>query len=126
MRAVDTNVIVRLMVRDDVRQVEAAEEFIEPGAWISVLALTEAMWVLASVYNRTAEDIGRFVEMLLHHEHFTLQYPEIVRDALEMFRDRPSLGFTDCMLLELARKAGHLPLGTFDRNLGKIDGTQRL
>ncbi len=29
-------------------------------------------------------------------------------------------------VLEVARKAGHLPLGTFDRELGKLDGVQRL
>jgi predicted nucleic-acid-binding protein len=126
MRAVDTNVVVRLMVRDDAQQVDAAEAFIERGAWISVIALTEAMWVLSSVYNRSSADIEQFVEMLLHHEHFTLQHPEVVRAALDVFRGRPSLGFTDCVLLELARAAGHLPLGTFDRSLAKVDGTQRL
>ena len=39
--------------------------------------------------------------------------------------DQPS-GFADCLILETARKAGHLPLGTFDRELGKIDGARRL
>jgi predicted nucleic acid-binding protein len=49
-----------------------------------------------------------------------------VAAALDIFRSRPALGFTDCLLLEVARKAGHLPLGTFDRNLSKIDGTEKL
>jgi predicted nucleic acid-binding protein len=35
------------------------------------------------------------------------------------------LGFSDCLLLHLARKAGHLPLGTFDRALGKVEGTHK-
>jgi len=43
-----------------------------------------------------------------------------------LFRARPALGFTDCLIVELARKAGNLPLGTFDRSLGKLDGAQRL
>ena len=46
--------------------------------------------------------------------------------ALDLYRSRPSLGFTDCVLIETVRKAGHLPLGTFDRGLGKVDGTIRL
>lgn len=46
--------------------------------------------------------------------------------ALDLFRSRPSLGFSDCLLLELARKARHLPLGTFDRGLAKVDGAQKL
>jgi predicted nucleic acid-binding protein len=36
------------------------------------------------------------------------------------------LGFSDCLVLETARKAGHLPLGTFDRDLAKLDGAVRL
>jgi len=66
------------------------------------------------------------VEMLLNHEHLTLQESEAVAAALETFRRRPTLGFSDCLLVELARKAGHLPLGTFDRDLGKVDGAAKL
>jgi predicted nucleic acid-binding protein len=51
---------------------------------------------------------------------------ETVAAALELFRGRPSLGFSDCLMVQLARKAGHLPLGTFDRNLAKVEGTQKL
>jgi predicted nucleic acid-binding protein len=36
------------------------------------------------------------------------------------------VNFSDCLVLELARKAGHLPLGTFDRSLSKLDGVQKL
>ncbi|MDB5829929.1 MAG: hypothetical protein JWQ73_4149, partial [Variovorax sp.] len=39
MRAVDTNVLVRLLVRDDARQVKLAEAFIDGNAWISHLVL---------------------------------------------------------------------------------------
>ena len=49
-----------------------------------------------------------------------------VAAALELFRSRPALGFSDCLLLQLAQKTGHLPLGTFDRGLGKIEGTHKL
>src|SRR3990172_8235797 len=111
MRAVDTNVIVRLITRDDAKQVAAAEEFVRKGAWVSVLALAEAMWVLATVYRFGASEIASAVEMLLYHTELTLQDSETVAAALEVFRKRPTLGFSDCLLLELARKAGHLPLG---------------
>jgi predicted nucleic acid-binding protein len=83
VRAVDTNVLVRLVVRDDPAQ-------------------------------------------LLDNAHLTLQDADAVTAALEDFKRHPSLGFTDCLVLELARKAGHLPLGTFDRPLGKLDGAKAL
>ena len=126
MRAVDTNVLVRLMTRDDVRQVASADRFVEKGAWVSILALAETTWVLAAVYERRPADIATAVEMLLSHRELTVQDSDVVLAALAVFRARPRLGFSDCLLLEIARKAGHLPLGTFDRALGRLDGAERL
>ena len=125
MRAVDTNVLVRLVTRDDASQVAAAEVFVVPGAWISHLVLAEAMWVLSSVYDLKPDAIALAVEMLLHHKNLVVQDSDVVMAALEHFRKRPSLGFSDCLVLEIARKAGHLPLGTFDRGLAKLDGAQK-
>jgi predicted nucleic-acid-binding protein len=126
MRAVDTNVIVRLIARDDARQTASAEAFVEKGAWVSLLALAEATWVLSAVYQRNTADIATALEMLLNHRDLTLQDSDAVTAALDLFRRRPALGFSDCLMLQLARKAGHLPLGTFDRALGKSDGAQKL
>lgn len=126
MRAVDTNVLVRLVTRDDARQVAAAEAFVDKGAWVSNIVLVEASWVLETVYERKAPEIAAAIEMFLNQKNLTIQDADAVSSALERFRKRPALGFSDCLLLELARKAGHLPLGTFDRDLGALDGAQRL
>jgi len=126
MRAVDTNVLVRLMTRDDVKQVAAAESFVANGAWVPHLAIAEATWVLVSVYDCGAEAVATAVEMLLSHEHLTVQDGDVVTAAVTQFRQHPKVGFSDCLMVEIARKAGHIPLGTFDRNLSKIDGAQRL
>lgn len=126
MRAVDTNVLVRLITRDDPGQASSAESFIEKGAWVPLLALIEATWVLATVYELTATDLINTIEMLLNHRDLVLQDAETVTLALQRFRARPALGFMDCLIVESARKAGHLPLGTFDKNLAKVDGTQKL
>jgi predicted nucleic-acid-binding protein len=126
MRAVDTNVLVRLLTRDDAKQAAAAEMFVAPGAWISHVVLAEVTWVLASVYGLDAAAIATAVEMLLSHEQLTVQDAEVVGAAVIQFRARRRAGFSDCLMVEIARKAGHLPLGTFDRELSKIDGAQRL
>ena len=126
MRAVDTNVLVRLITRDDAKQVAAAEAFVAKGAWVPHLAVAEATWVLATVYDRDAAAIETAVEMLLSQEHLTVQDTEAVAAAVAQFREEPRLGFSDCLMVEIAHKAGHTPLGTFDRDLGKIDGAQRL
>ena len=126
MRAVDTNVLVRLLSRDDAPQVEAAEAFIAGGAWVSHLVLAETMWVLAAVYERAASDIALAVEMLLQHRQLTIQDPDVVEAALGHLRKKPSLGFSDCLVLEIARRAGHLPLGSFDRGFAKLEGVEGL
>ena len=126
MRAVDTNVLVRLITRDDPLQTSQASLFVEKGAWVSVIALAEATWVLAAVYDIKADGVATAVEMLLNHNNLTLQDSDAVAAALQLFRSRPALGFSDCLKLQLARKAGHLPLGTFERSLGRTEGAQRL
>ena len=126
MRAVDTNVLVRLITRDDARQAASADAFVEKGAWVSILALAEASWVLSAVYGLDSSGVATAVEMLLNHKDLTLQDSDAVEAALQLFRGRPALGFSDYLMLQLARKAGHLPLGTFDRALAKTAGAQGL
>jgi predicted nucleic-acid-binding protein len=126
MRAVDTNVLVRLLARDDAEQTAAAEAFIEAGAWVSHLVLAESTWVLSAVYKRTSAQLAVAVGLLLEHESLVIQDEDVVASALEKFRDAPKVGFSDCLILEMARKVGRLPLGTFDKALSKLDGTERL
>jgi len=126
MRAIDAGVLIRLIARDDAGQAAAADLFVEKGAWVSVLALAEAVQVLGAVYHRDADALADAVEMLLDHKEVTLQDADAVAAAVDLFRSRRGLGFSDCLMLEVARKAGCLPVGTFDRDLGRMAGTQRL
>ncbi len=126
MRAVDTNVLIRLTVRDDPAQVASAEEFVAKGAWVSHIVLVETLWVLRAVYGQGPSEIATAVEILLNHQDLMIQESDVVAAALQHLRNRPALGFSDCLILEVARKAGHLPLGTFDGDLSKLAGAQKL
>ena len=125
MRAVDTNVLVRLVTRDDARKRLRPMPSCVKAAWVSLLALTEAIWVLPPCTNAVRR---------ARHCHRDAAEPrtsgfaglDAVAAALDLFRSRPSLGFSDCLMLQVARKAGHLPLGAFDRGLGKIERAQKL
>jgi predicted nucleic-acid-binding protein len=64
--------------------------------------------------------------MLLNHEVITVQDAEVIQLALEQFRVRGGIDFFECLVLEIARKAGHLPVATFDRDFAKLEGVQRL
>ena len=126
MRAVDTNVLVRLLVRDDADQVARAEAFVEHGAWVSLPVLVETVWVLQSVYGLNRRRIETVVGMLVEHERLTVQDEDVVRRAQATFNSTRSTGFTDCLVVEIARKAGHGPVGTFDRKMSRVDGTHCL
>jgi len=126
MRAIDTNVLVRLLARDDAKQVAAAERFVEGSAWVSHLVLMETAWVLESVYDLSPDRIATAIEMLIGHVHLTIERAEVVVAALVEFRKRSKLGFSDCLIVATARHAGHIPVATFDRELAKLEDVERL
>ena len=121
MRAVDSSILVRLLVRDDAGQVQRAEAFVTPGAWVSPLVLAETVWVLASVYSMSSDRIATTLAMLLEHDRLVLQDADVVRTALNDFQSRPAVGFADCLIVGIACKLGHRPVGTFDRSMSRLD-----
>ncbi|MCX6603923.1 MAG: type II toxin-antitoxin system VapC family toxin [Acidobacteria bacterium] len=126
MRAVDTNVLVRLLVQDNEAQVAEAERFLGSGAWVSTVVLAETIWALESVYELDAMAVATAVGMLLGHEKVSLEASDAVVEAVRVFREKPGLGFSDCLILHLAKRAGHTPLGTFDTKLGRLDGALKI
>jgi predicted nucleic-acid-binding protein len=121
MQAADTNVIVRLLARDDSKQLAAAEAQAARGLWISHIVLLETSWVLESSYGIGRRDIADAVEMLLANPKLAIQDPDVVASALAEFRAHRAIELSDCLILATARKVGHLPLATFDRKLAKVD-----
>lgn len=126
MRAVDTNLLIRLLTGDDEAQARVAEDFIAAGAWIPHIVLAEATWVLASAFELSRGKIAEAVDMLLNHNSLAIQDSEVVTAALARFREYAGVEFSDCLALETARRAGHLPFGTFDRRFSRLPGVQRL
>ncbi len=122
MRAVDTNLLLRLIARDDPKQAALADAFVASGAWVSHLVLAECVGVLTSVFALDRKRIDVAVDMLLQHQTLVVERPDVVAAALAQFRSVKRVSFTDCLVIEIARAAGHLPLGTFDRALAKANG----
>ena len=128
MEAVDTNVLVRLLAKDDPGQAAVAERFVgdEGPVWVSHLVLVETLWVLESVFDLPKERIARAVAALLDNSDLRLQDELAVARALDLFRANGKVDFADCLILETARGAGHMPLATFDRALARLPGTRLL
>lgn len=126
MPAIDTNVLVRLIVRDDARQTRRAEEFAAGGAWVSWLVLAETVWVLESVYELGKTRLCTAIAMLLEHQQLSVQNTAMVRSALDSYRAHEGVDFTDCLVVAIAGKHGHVPVGTFDKKLSRLANTQAL
>ena len=89
---------------------------------MSQLVLAETIWVLESAYGIDRPQIATVVGMLLEHDRLTLQDEDVIRGAHSAFERERSVGFTDCLIVEAARKAGHLPVGTFDKAKSRLEG----
>lgn len=118
MRAIDTNVVVRLLVRDDDEQRRRAEALLRQpgGVWIALVALVETVWVLRSAYKFERSAIARVVKALLQTEGVVVEDEQLAQSALTSF-EAGTADFADYVILESARRANALPLWTFDEKL---------
>lgn len=124
MRAIDTNVLVRLFVRDDDKQTKRAEAFVRNGAWVSHVVLAETVWVLTSVYELKRLELVAALRTLLDHEVLAVQDADVVARAVDDYAAGARIGFTDCLIVHIAAKSGHGPVGSFDKDMIAQKGVQ--
>jgi predicted nucleic-acid-binding protein len=114
--AVDTNIVVRLLTRDDAAQFEgAARCFAESEVLIPTSVLLETVWVLESVYAFEGNKIGAALRGLLGLPRVHAADAEAFALALDWYEK--GLDFADA--LHLATSHGAVEFRTFDRNLVK-------
>lgn len=128
MIALDTNVLVRLLTRDDAEQAEAARSLLrsltpeQPGYVCREVAI-EVAWVLERSYRFTRGDIAEaLLELIASSDLVFEAADDIARAAFLYSQGGP--GFSDRMVLAAASRAGAVPLYTFDRSLAKADGAE--
>lgn len=124
----DTNVIVRLCVRDDEQQCARAEvsfrrAVARGGAWLSSVVLVEVAWVLRVAYKFDRATTAATLRRLIAIDGVHVENDATTRRALVAF-EAGSADFADYFILESARRGGALPLHTFDERLGKTDGAK--
>ena len=127
MAAIDTNVLVRLVTKDDESQYKKAQAFVEKHQPVLVtqLSVLELVWVLMSRYNLNKDRTCRVVEALLETRELNIQAPAILEAALKTWK-KSRADFADCFILETVIDASESPLGTFDIALGKLAGCKQL
>ena len=127
MAAIDTNVLVRLVTRDDAAQFEKANAFVQKHQPVLVtqLSVLELVWVLMSRYGLEKARVGQVVEALLEMAELDVEQPAILEAALKTWGSTKA-DFADCFILETVKAASETPLGTFDATLAKLEGCKRL
>ena len=126
MSTLDTNVLVRYLVRDIPEQAEAARELIEgltpdaPG-FICREVVLEVAWVLERTYSFTRTQVAEALMDLTASDSLIVENSDDVAAAAYRYR-QGDVGFSDLMILKAAQRANAAPLHTFDHRLSRMPG----
>lgn len=128
MIAVDTNVLVRIVVRDENQseQAQQAQQLVKAAGTVYVpqLVQVELVWVLEASYKLAKPDVVRVLRHLLESDFYQLQRESYFSVALDRF-EASNAGFSDS-LIATESQSEHVELWTFDRKLSKQPGVVRL
>ena len=126
MIAVDTNVLIRVLVDDPDQsvQVRAAKAAIKKAGevFISQVVQVETVWVLETAYGLKRDDILMVLETLALNSAYILEHEHIFVKALGLFRMNKA-DFADFIILAAAHNE-NITLFTFDKRLSRSSGVQ--
>ncbi len=123
MIGLDTNVLVRYIMQDDVQQAKLASELMEaltvdePG-FIPIVAVIELVWVLSSSFELVRSQVVRALEVLLQTKEVQVENAEVVWRAVRLYR-ASTADFADCLIERSAAAAGCARTMSFDRGAVK-------
>ena len=130
--AIDTHVLVRLLVRDDEAQHAAAQRLVDEAAaagepvLIVLGALLETEWVLRSRYRLDKAGIAGAFTALLESVDVEFEHPPTVEEALYVWAQHPAADFADCLLTARAAHLGRSRFVTFDAGAARLPGVELL
>ena len=126
--AIDTNVLVRLLVRDDEAQYAAARRLVDQAAaaeepvLIVLGVLLETEWVLRSRYKLDKASIAGALTALLESADVEFEHAPTVEEALYVWAQHPGTDFADCLLIARASHLGRSRFLTFDAGAARLPG----
>jgi len=123
MLSLDTNVILRLVVKDDDTQRLAAQHawrdaVASGGIFLSKIVLVELAWVVRASYGFDRATIAQALRRLIDLDGVVVEHEPAVRRALDRFERGPA-DFSDYVILESSREASALPVLTFDQRFAR-------
>ena len=127
MIALDTNILVRLVLHDDEAQARAAERLVvkarreQTHLFVADVVWCELVWVLTRRAGLSREDIADALDQLLRTELIAVSVPSVIERALSAYRNGKG-DFADYLVREQARALDAREVVTFDRALKGEDG----
>lgn len=125
MLGLDTNVLVRYLVRDDEAQFEKARKLFRREVtagrrvFVSLLVLLETEWVLRSRYGLSREQMAEALSALLDASDVQFEDESAVEEALFVWKDA-NADFADCLIGARNRRLGCRATATFDAKDGGV------
>lgn len=126
MKGIDTNVLLRLLLRDDAAQAERADHFVEQACsadapcLINRIVLIEAAWVLTTGYGYSRDQVATILESILRTEVFTVENAADAWAALKDYRASRA-DFADCLIGRGNRALSAEVTATFDKAAAALD-----
>lgn len=125
MLGVDTNVLVRYILQDDLKQAQQATNFLENEcsenipAFINGIVMCELVWVLESAYEYPKESIASVIEQILRTRQFHIHEPEILWQSLHGYKHNGA-DFADNYIASLNAHHGCEYTVTFDKRASRL------
>ena len=120
MIALDTNVLLRYIVRDDTRQAAAATKLIEsscrpesPGV-IALVVMCEMVWVLESGYRYRRDQVAGILRKVLGSQDLRVERSDLAWQALNRYEAGPA-DFADYVIGLCGKEEKAEATWTFDR-----------
>ena len=130
MIALDTNILIRYLICDDLVQSRVAEELIgtlstERKGYICREVLLELVWVLERTYRRSRADISTMLGVLLASKELTFEAEIELEPLINLYLEE-GFGFADLMIVAASRRAGVREVVTFDRKFARLSEVKLL
>ena len=127
MLGIDTNVLVRFLLRDDEAQFQKANKLIQwevtagRGVLVSQLVLLETEWVLRSRYGFSKIQLLEVIASSLDTRDIQLEDEQSVEEAIYQWKEA-NADFADCLIAARHRRLGCSATATLDARAGKLTG----
>jgi predicted nucleic-acid-binding protein len=124
--AVDTNVLVRFLVKDDLHQFAVAKQLVDDAEaageplLVMLCALLETEWVLRSRYKLDKASIASAFTAMLESAGVEFEHEPTVEEALYVWAQHPKSDFSDCLLASRAAHLGRSRFLTFDAGAAQL------